>query len=96
MAGAAGTATVSFGTGAGTDRAQVTVSGQTGLVSGDHVEAWLMRDATSDHSADEHELLSRDARVMTEVTASGSFVVTVACESRWCGDFKIRWVWLNA
>lgn len=94
MAGATGTATVAFGSSA--DRASVTVTGQTGLVSGDHVEAWLMRDSTSDHSADEHELLSRDARVLTEVTASGSLAIVVAAESNWSGDFQVRWVWLSA
>lgn len=96
MAGDKGTATVSFGAGAGADRAQVTVTGQTGLIAGDHVEAWVMRDATSDHSADEHELLARDSRVLTEVSASGSLTITVVCESTWTGDFTVRWVWLNA
>ena len=96
MAGAAGSATVAFGSGAGTDHATVTVTGQTGLVSGDHVEAWLMRDATATHSADEHELLARVSRVLTEVTASGEFAITVAAESRFTGNFTVRWAWFNA
>jgi hypothetical protein len=96
MAGAAGTATVSFGASPGTRRASVTVSGQTGLVAADHVEAWIMRESTSDHSADEHELLASDARVLCEVTGSGTFVATVAADTTWTGDFKVRWVWTNA
>lgn len=96
MAGAAGTATVSFGSGAGTDRATVVVTGQTGLVSGDHVEAWLMRDTTADHSADEHMLFARDSRVLAEVSATGEATITVDCDSTWTGDFKVRWGWFNA
>jgi hypothetical protein len=96
MAAAAGTATVAFGSGAGTDRAQVVVTGQTGLVSGDHVEAWVMRDATGDHSADEHELLARDSRVLGEVSASDELTITVVCDSTWTGNFQVRWVWNNA
>lgn len=96
MAAAAGTATVAFGSGAGTDRAQVVVTGQTGLVSGDHVEAWVMRDSTSDHSADEHELLARDSRVLAEVSASDELTITVVCDSTWTGNFQLRWVWTSA
>jgi hypothetical protein len=96
MAGAAGIATAAFGTGAGTDRVQVVVTGQTGLVSGDHVEAWVMRDVTAEHNADEHELLARDSRVLAEVSASSELTVTVVCETTWTGDFKVHWVWNNA
>lgn len=93
MAGAAGTATASFGSGA--DRIVVTVSGQTGLTTAGHAEAWVSRDTTSDHSADEHELLARDARLVTEITGAGAFDVAVVCESDWHGDFTIHWVWNN-
>ena len=96
MASGTGSVTVSFGTGAGSDRASATVSGQTGLVAADHVEAWIMRDSTSDHNADEHELLARDARVLCEVTGSGTFDVVVVCDTTWTGDFKVRWVWASA
>jgi hypothetical protein len=96
VASGTGTATVAFGTGAGTDRATVTVSGQTGLVAADHVEAWIMRDSTSDHNADEHEVFAREARVVCEVTGSGTFVIAVVCNTTWTGDFKVRWVWASA
>lgn len=96
MAGAASTATVAFGGGAGTDRASVTVSGQTGLTTAGHAEAWISRDTTSDHSADEHEQLARDSRVLTEITGAGVFVVSVVCDTTWTGDFAVHWVWNDA
>jgi len=96
VAGAAGSATLAFGTGAGLDRVQTVVTGQTGLIAGDHVEAWLMRDVTADHNADEHEVLAREARVLAEVSASGEFTITAVCDTTWTGNFKVRWVWNNA
>jgi hypothetical protein len=55
-----------------------------------------MRDATGDHSADEHELLARDSRVLGEVSASDELTITVVCDSTWTGNFQVRWVWNNA
>jgi hypothetical protein len=52
--GATGTATVNFGGFPGSDSATVLVTGQTGIVAGSLVEAWLVPTATGDHSADEH------------------------------------------
>jgi hypothetical protein len=53
---ATGTATLDFGAFPGKSDASVAVTGQTGIVSGSLVEAWIRPEATSDHTADEHML----------------------------------------
>lgn len=52
--GAQGTTTIDFGAFPGKSDASVAVTGQTSILSGSLVEAWLFPSATADHSADEH------------------------------------------
>ena len=52
--GAQGTVEVDFGAFPGASDASVAVTGQTGIVAGSLVEAWIFPKATTDHSADEH------------------------------------------
>lgn len=54
--GAAGTTTIDFGAFPGGSDATVTVTGQTGIVSGSVVQAWLVAQPTADHTADEHRV----------------------------------------
>ena len=52
--GAQGSTTINFGTFPGTTDATATVTGQTGILSGSLVEAWIPAVSTTDHSVDEH------------------------------------------
>lgn len=52
--GAQGTVTIDFGAFPGKSDASVAITGQTGIVAGSLVEAWLFPAATADHTADEH------------------------------------------
>jgi hypothetical protein len=54
--GAQGTATIDFGAFPGGSDATVTVTGQTGIVSGSVLQAWLVAQPTADHTADEHRV----------------------------------------
>lgn len=54
--GAAGSTTIDFGAFPGGSDATVTVTGQTGIVSGSVVQAWLVAQPTADHTADEHRV----------------------------------------
>lgn len=54
--GAQGTDEIDFGAWPGSDEASVAVTGQTGILAGSLVEAWLFPTATTDHSVDEHRL----------------------------------------
>ena len=52
--GAQGTTTLDFGVFPGASDASVAVTGQTAIVDGSLVEAWIRPVATADHTADEH------------------------------------------
>ena len=54
--GNAGVTTIDFGSFPGGSDAQVTVSGQTGIVAGSVLQAWLVAQPTIDHTADEHRV----------------------------------------
>lgn len=54
--GAAGTTTINFGAFPGGSDATVTVTGQTGILSGSVVQAWIVAQDTADHTADEHRV----------------------------------------
>jgi hypothetical protein len=51
---AQGTTTVNFGAFPGSTDTSVTITGQTGILAGSLVEAWIFPTATADHTADEH------------------------------------------
>lgn len=53
---ATGTATLDFGSFPGSADASVAVTGQTSILAGSLVEAWIRPVASSDHTADEHML----------------------------------------
>lgn len=52
--GATGTTTIDFGAFPGSSDASVDVTGQTGILTGSLVEAWIRPVATSDHTDTEH------------------------------------------
>lgn len=54
--GNAGSTTIDFGAFPGGSDATVTVTGQTGIVSGSVLQAWLVAQPTADHTADEHRV----------------------------------------
>lgn len=54
--GAQGTATLNFGSFPGNQEASVTITGQTGILAGSLVDAWMLPADTADHSADEQRV----------------------------------------
>jgi hypothetical protein len=54
--GAAGTTTIDFGAFPGASDASVTITGQTGILVGSIIQAWLVAQPTADHTADEHRV----------------------------------------
>ena len=49
-----GTTTVNFGAFPGSSDTSIAVTGQTGILTGSLIEAWILPATTADHSADEH------------------------------------------
>lgn len=69
-----GTADLDFGVFPGAIDATVAVTGQTGIVSGSLVEAWIRPVDTADHSADEH-LIERLRVIAGNIVAGTGFTI---------------------
>lgn len=92
--GATGTATLDFGAAPGRNDATVTVTGQTGILTGSHVEAWIMgTDSTAAHNAYEHAMVPMITRA-TNLVAGTGFDIFASCEWLLTGTFTVHWVWL--
>lgn len=94
---AQGTATLDFGVHPGDSEASVAVTGQTNILAGSLVEAWVALTATSDHSADEHRL--EKLKILAgDVVAGTGFTIYGEGESdgnggQLTGTWSVNWVW---
>ena len=100
--GAQGTATIDFGAFPGKADTSVAVTGQTGILSGSLVEAWIQPAATADHSADEH--MVENIRVVAGSIVAGTGF-TIYAFTRYdnlgtgrdanflYGQWNVAWVW---
>lgn len=93
-----GTSTLTFGTAASRSiYATAVVTGQTGIVAGSKVEAYLMADITTSHSADEHIMASQMLDLVCgDVAAGVGFTVYGLARdlAGLVGSFTINWVWV--
>jgi len=96
--GATGTATLNFGAAsAQTLDTSVAVTGQAGILSGSQVEAYLMADTTSDHSADEHVMAAQMMDLVCGAIVAGTgftIFATVRENAGLVGQFTVHWVWV--
>lgn len=76
--GATGTATINFGAFPGASDTSVAVTGQTGILSGSFVEAWIMPATSADHSIDEH-LVEQLKVVAGNISAGVGFTIYGLC-----------------
>jgi hypothetical protein len=100
--GAQGTAVLDFGAYPGGSDASVAVTGLADIGAGSLVEAWLMPQATADHSADEHmvetlRIVARDVVAGTGFTIHGVNTSQLAAPGQvaptiW-GQWAVAWVW---
>ena len=93
---AVGSATLDFGTASAMTRdASVTVTGQTSILAGSKIEAWLMGDTTSSHSADEHIMTSTMIDIVTSIPVAGTgfTIYGFMREGTIHGQFTVQWVW---
>jgi hypothetical protein len=75
--GASGTTTVDFGAFPGKSDTTATITGQTTILAGSLVEAWLVPTATADHTADEHWLETIKVMAGTVVAGTGFTIYAV-------------------
>lgn len=94
---ATGTATLDFGTFPGKSDTSVVVTGQTGIVSGSLVDAWIRPAATSDHSADEHFVEEIDVYAGNIVGGTGFTIYGISrslYDTLIYGQFTVAWAWV--
>lgn len=95
-AGAAngGTATLGFGAAPGSSTASATVTGQTGILSGSRIRAWV-QGSTADFNEYEHSRLLPMvvALGVSDVVAGTGFTIQAATEHRLTGDVAVKWEW---
>ena len=97
MATGTGTATIDFGsTHPGNNEASVVVTGQTGILATDHVEAWFMSESTADHTASDHRM----ADTLIDLTAGNivagtGFTLYATSWQKFTGTFKVHFVWAS-
>lgn len=92
---AVGTATLNFGAFPGTTDTSVAVTGQSGILSGSAVEAYIAPVATAEHTADEHWVESIQVTAGNIVAGTGFTIYGRTTDSkRLYGNFNIGWVWV--
>jgi hypothetical protein len=93
---ATGTGTIDFGA-TPSEEATVTITGQTGLISTTHIEAFFQHgDSTADNGVDEHEEAAAVCPLACKWTVDGSFEVkAIPISGLGIGTFKFHYAWSN-
>lgn len=93
--GATGTTTITFGAFPGSPDTSVAVTGQTAIVAGSLVEAWILPASTADHSVAEHYI--DPPRVLAgEIVAGTGFTIRGFSFNALphYGVFNVAWAWV--
>jgi hypothetical protein len=91
---AAGTTAIDFGAYPGTFDTSVDVTGQTAIVAGSNVQAWLVATATADHSIDEHWVDPPKITVGNISPGVGFTIYAIANDGgRNYGQWTVQWTW---
>ena len=89
-----GTTSLNFGTFPGNTDTSVAVTGQTAILSGSLVEAWILPKATTEHTADEHWMENIQVTAGNIVAGTGFTIYALTLDKcRLYGNFNIAWVW---
>ncbi len=88
--GASGLTTVDFGDGA--PDAEVVITGQTGILAGSKVQAWIQAVDTADHTADDHWFEEFKVVAGSIVPGTG-FTIYVVTDGVTHGEWTVGWRW---
>ena len=91
--GGAGTAVINFGSAPGTNVVTATVTGQTGIVAGSQVQAFMMAEPTATHNAYEHTI-APIRLICGNISAGAGFDIIASTDLRLTGTFNVRWNWV--
>lgn len=93
-AGNTGNAIVNFGSFPGSNTTSVVVTGQSTILSTSAVQAFLMTDATSDHTASDHQYAASLISLSCGTIVPGvGFTINATCLDTMQGTFECRFVW---
>lgn len=93
---AVGVSVIDFGGFPGSNEASVTVTGQSSILATSSVEAWLMAEASDDHTVNDATYASLLTAISCSVpTASVGFTIYARSIEKLQGQFKVRWVWAD-
>jgi hypothetical protein len=93
---AQGTAELDFGVlgGTGSNEASIEVTGQTSITSSNAVEAWIMREPSTNHTANDQAYLALFTAISCGVPTDGvGFTIYGTSTEKLTGKVKVRWVW---
>jgi hypothetical protein len=93
MAGS-GTTTIDFGAFPGSLYTSVAITGETGIVAGSLVEAWVRPVATADHLADEH-IVDPPVIIAADIVAGTGFTIHGRSDNTRLhhGVYSVAWAW---
>jgi hypothetical protein len=93
---ATGTAVIDFGSYPGSNEASVVVTGQSSILATTHVEAWMMAEASSDHTVNDASYAALLTSLSCGIpTAATGFTIYARSTEKLQGTFKVRWVWAD-
>lgn len=90
---ASGTTTVNFGAFPGATDTSVAITGQSAIVSGSIVGAWIRPVDTVDHLADEHWVEPIDVNAGAIVVSTGFTIYAKTSNFRLHGLWTVAWAW---
>lgn len=89
-----GTTVVDFGSFPGALDTSASVTGQTAIVAGSNVDAWLVATATADHSIDEHWVDPPVITVGNIVAGVGFTIYAISRDGgKNYGQWTVQWTW---
>lgn len=90
------TAIIDFGAHPGANEAQVDVTGQAAISITSKAEAFIMRETTSDHSANDHSYFGLFAALTCgQPTAGIGYTIYARSTQKLTGTFSVRTVWAD-
>ena len=94
MASNTGTIEIDFGAAPGLCQQSVAVTGQTSISATSFAEAWLMSEASTNHTSSDQSWAAPFVAFTCGIPTAGTgFTIYATSTERLTGKFKLRWGW---